>query len=108
MSAKKKTGMALVVVKKSWFDLAMQGITGHESGSQVDAHVIQAPINDVTDPRGLWLQEVKSRYVKPSDGSPVFVRLMIPWEYVLAVGLADEPAKMPAGFTANNVTDLTA
>ncbi|HEY7450687.1 MAG TPA: hypothetical protein VH702_21195 [Vicinamibacterales bacterium] len=104
----KKNGMAFVVVQKTWFDHAMKGLTGHESGSLINAHVIQAPLDDVTDHRGLWLQDVKSRWVKKTDGSVVIMRLMIPWQFVLAVGLTDEPAKMPTGFTSDNVTDLTA
>ena len=92
--ASKRKGTAFVVVQRTWFNHAMHGLTGHESGSEIDSHVIQAALDDVNDQRGLWLRDIKSRWVKATDGSPVIMRLLIPWQFVLAVGLADESGNM--------------
>jgi hypothetical protein len=94
-----------VVVKKTWFDAAMDPlVTGRPSKSQVDAHVMVATVDDASDHRGLWLRGIKSRYQR-KDGSPVDMRLMIPWQFVLALGLVAESVKMPTGFV--NTTVLT-
>jgi hypothetical protein len=103
-----KSQTAFVVVQKSWFDHAMHGLTGRESKSEIDSHVIMAPLDDINDPRGLWLRDIDSPWIKKTDSSTVIMRLMIPWHFVLAVGLADEAGPIPTGFTGNTVTDLTA
>jgi hypothetical protein len=102
--SKKET--AFVVVQKTWFDLAMNPlVTGRPSESQVDAHVMIGTLDEISDLRGLWLRDITSRMAK-KDGSFVTMRLMIPWQFILSVGLVDESVKIPTGF--NNVTVLTA
>jgi hypothetical protein len=101
-----KQETAFVVVQKTWFDLAMNPlVTGRPSESQVDAHVMIGTLDEISDLRGLWLRDITSRMAK-KDGSFVTMRLMIPWQFILSVGLVDESVKIPTGF--NNVTVLTA
>jgi hypothetical protein len=99
--------LAFVVVPKSWFDqtLGRIGITG-PSGSTGDMHIVISAIDDVADHRGLWLSDVQTLLEKEKDGSRVtFERFMVPWQFVLAVGVHDiaESVKMPTGFTGATV-----
>ena len=103
--AKKQT--AFVVVQKSWFNLAMNAlVTRRDSQSEVDAHVLIADLDDVTDHRGLWIRNIKSAYQNKKDDSWVMMKLMIPWQFVLSVGLVDKSVSIRVGF--NNTTVLTA
>ena len=100
-----KQETAFVVVQKTWFDLAMNPlVTGRPSESQFNAHVMIGTLDDISDLRGLWLRDITSRMAK-KDGASVTMRLMIPWQFILSVGLADESVKIPTGFP--HVTDLT-
>jgi hypothetical protein len=55
--AKKET--AFVVVQRAWFNQAMLSLTGHESQSEIDAHVMIGMLDDAADQRGLWLRAVE-------------------------------------------------
>ena len=100
---------AFVMVQRSWFDETIGPVTsGRESQSTGNAHTIVGTLDDIADHRGLWLQDVPTLYRKQKDDSPVtFARLLIPWQYVLSLGLEDATtsAKIKPGFA--NTTDLT-
>jgi hypothetical protein len=78
-------------------------VTGRESNATGDTHMIMAPFDDM-DHRGLWLRDVESNLRRKSDDSQVNMRLLIPWEFVLAVGLVDESVKIPPGFQGTILT----
>jgi hypothetical protein len=98
---------ALVVVRKDWFDQTLYPLFfDTPSGSTTNAHVLSGRVEDTNDLRGLWMQDVVSRDHK-TDGSPVILRLMIPWEFILTVGVvADDKARLPTGFS--HATGLSA
>ena len=101
MAKKKMKGNGFVVVQKDWFDLTVHPlVTGTPSKSQINSHILIGPIDDDTDPRGLWMLDVDSHFKNRADGKNVTMRLMIPWQFVMAFGVSDEPVKIPAGFTA--------
>jgi hypothetical protein len=104
MATKKQT--AFVVVQREWFNQAIQPLTDNESHSEIDAHVMIGTVDDLTDLKGLWLRDVPSRYLKKGSNSFITMRLMIPWQSVLSLGLVDESPTLPVGF--NNVTVLKA
>jgi hypothetical protein len=102
------TKKAFVVVDQEWFDKALyMFISDKRSASTNGAHLITGPVEDLSDHRGIWLSDVESRVRNSNDDSPVPpMRLMIPWQFVLAVGVVEgAETKLPAGF--QNVTDLT-
>jgi hypothetical protein len=96
--AKEQT--AFVVVQKSWYDDAISHLAGGYSNSTGDVHVIVGRLDNETDPHGLWLRDVPTEMRKQRDGSRVTLqRLMIPWRYVVALGIGDEAVTLRAGFT---------
>lgn len=100
--------LAFVVVPKSWFDQTVGriGTTG-PSKSTGEMHIMISAIDDASDHRGLWLSDVQTLLEKEKDGSRVtFERFMVPWQFVLALGIHDtaESVKIPTGFTG--ATDL--
>jgi hypothetical protein len=100
--AKKRT--AIVVVSKQWFDSSRVLLSGSPpSESTGDSHVIIGPLDDANDERGLWLKDIITTGILKKDAeddtSPVTVeRLMIPWAFVLALGLVEQEAHKIAGF----------
>jgi hypothetical protein len=105
MSVKKT---AFVIVRKDWFDLALHPlITGRDSNSERDAHMLIGPLDDLSDMHGVWLGPIESEALTRADGSSVTMRILIPWHVVIAVGIVDELVKLPAGFSADATTVLT-
>jgi hypothetical protein len=105
LMTEKKNRTAFVVVQKEWFNHGMRALTGHESQSERDAHVMICTVDDMADHLGLWIRDVTSHYRKNDAGPFVKMRLMIPWQFVLSVGLVDDKMKIPTGF--QNTTVLT-
>jgi hypothetical protein len=65
MAQKKR---AFVVVQTSWYNEAIGPITkGRDSQSTGNAHTIVGTLDDITDHRGVWLQDVPTLYRKQSD-----------------------------------------
>jgi hypothetical protein len=99
---KKQT--VFVVVDHAWFDVAMRPlITGTESGSAVGAHLVYGPVKDLHDPHGLWLSRVQSEIFHEKDGSEVLMDVMIPWRYVIALGVVDETVPLQPGLNGATV-----
>jgi hypothetical protein len=99
--AQKQT--AFVVVTKSWHDLTITPlISGRESSSKEDAHVLIGPVHDLSDARGLWLSDFTSNVFR-KDGTVVHMNVLIPWQHVLFVGVADESIPSPTGFKGGTV-----
>jgi hypothetical protein len=45
--------------------------------------------------------------LKRTDGSNVtFTRMLVPWQYVLSVGILEESGRLPAGFADATVLSL--
>ena len=57
---------------------------------------------DLSDHRGIWLTDVITTAVlNRSDDSPVKMKFMIPWHYVLGLGLPDlQSQESTIGFKA--------
>src|SRR5262245_150283 len=100
-----KTERAFVIVTQEWFDLAMRPlVTGTKSRSTMGIHLISAIVEDLADHRGLWLRDIRTSQ-PTEDGATVTMRLMIPWQFVVSVGVVEEDsAKLQPGFAI----DLTA
>jgi len=103
--------IAFIVVSKEWFNTG--GINhilanGRESQGSGEAHLIMAGDPDLSDPRGIWLTNVITTAVlNRSDESPVKMKFMIPWHYVLGLGLPDvQSAESTIGFKAGAGTTL--
>src|SRR5688572_18948045 len=102
---------AFIVVSKEWFNTA--GINhilndGKESHASGGAHLIMAGDPDLSDHRGIWLTNVVTTAVlNTSDGSPVNMKFMIPWHYVLGLGLPElQSQESTIGFKAGAGTTL--
>ena len=63
---------------------------------------------DLSDHRGIWLTDVITTAVlNRSDDSPVKMKFMIPWHYVLGLGLPDlQSQESTIGFKAGAGTTL--
>jgi hypothetical protein len=97
--------IAFIVVSKEWFNTG--GINhilanGRQSQGSGEAHLIMADNADLSDHRGIWLTNVITTAVlNRSDESPVKMKFMIPWHYVLGLGLPDvQSAESTIGFKA--------
>ncbi len=107
--AQKQT--AIVVVSKEWIDTAVRHLVNHgrESRSTGQTHVITADIEDTADHRGLWLSNVNTSQLT-KDGSNVTMRFMIPWNFILGLGVVDHSLQVKTGFArsvAFEPADLT-
>lgn len=66
--------------------------------SSADTHIVIPPLEDASDQRGLWLREITTTQLT-EDLSPVTMKFMIPWSFVIACGLVDDrPEKVRLGF----------
>ena len=90
---------AIVVVSKDWIDSAVKHLIndGRESRSTGDTHIVYADLEGSSDPHGLWLKNVKTNRLK-EDGSEVVMRFMIPWAFVVALGVVDHGIDLEPGF----------
>ena len=97
--AQKQT--AIVVVNKSWIDTAVRHLVnnGQTSRSTGETHLLIGDVEDASDHRGLWLKNILTNQLT-RDGSPITMKLMIPWSFIVGVGLADDDlqGKMKPGF----------
>jgi len=57
---------------------------------------------DLSDPRGIWLSDFTSNVFR-KDGTVVHMNVLIPWQHVLFVGVADESIPSPTGFQAGTI-----
>jgi hypothetical protein len=91
---------AIVVVTKEWIDTGVRFLLndGKMSGSTSNTHIVTADVENTSDQRGLWLKNVKTRAMK-RDGSVVTMRLMIPWTFVLGLGLVGGERDTPGFVT---------
>ena len=103
--------IAFIVVSKEWFNTG--GINhilanGRESQGNGEAHLIVAGDPDLSEHRGIWLTNVITTAVlNRSDESPVKMKFMIPWHYVLGLGLPDvQSTESTIGFKAGAGTTL--
>ena len=89
---------AIVVVSRDWINTGVRHLVnrGQESRSTSDTHIIFSEVDDVSDQRGLWLKDVSTTALT-KDGSKTTMRLMIPWAYIVALGLieGDMPERKP-------------
>jgi hypothetical protein len=100
--------MAVVVVPKHWFNSGAHLLlnNGEESGSDGETHFVIAPVDDVSDAYGLWLKDITTTGLT-KNGSPVEMRFMIPWQFVLGLGLMDDQTDKAAfGFRHGSATVL--
>jgi hypothetical protein len=98
-----------IVVDKHWFNMA--GINdilanGRKSQNTGDAHLLMSDDFDISDHRGIWLNHVTTKAVlHRKDNSQVTMKFMIPWRYVLGLGLSEE-GSTSIGFKAGEATTL--
>ena len=105
LRSKKRTGgkavaqTAIVVVSKDWIDTAVRHLINHgqQSRSTGETHVIFADLEDTSDHRGLWLKNVRTTRLT-TDGSNITMRFMIPWSFIVALGVVDHGAPVEPGF----------
>ena len=93
---------AIVVVSKAWMDTGGVRLLvndGRKSQSSDDTHIVVAPLDDSSDQLGLWLQGITTTQMT-EDGSPLTMRLMIPWSFIVALGIVDGE-KETLGFQTN-------
>lgn len=100
---------AFVVVSRSWVNT--DGISeivnnGRKSQADGDAHMVIAPLHDVSDHRGLWLEKITTDKLR-RDGATISLTFMIPWSFVLGLGLLDETdAAASIGFKGTGSTSV--
>lgn len=108
MAQKQKT--AVVVVSKDWIDTSVRHLINHgqESRSTGDTHIVYADLEDTSDHHGLWLKNIKTTQLM-KDGSETVMRFMIPWAFVVALGVIDGVEVKPgfAGGVLIEPADLT-
>lgn len=92
MRTKKQTGF--VVVSKDWMDSGVRYFVndGRTSRSTSDTHIVIAEVEDTSDARGLWLRNVKTTQFTREGSDVTTMKFMIPWTFVLGLGLADAVA----------------
>jgi hypothetical protein len=99
---------AVVVVLDEWVSTSpikqILGVQQHGSGR---AHLFIAGSVE-TDGLGVWLKEITTdAIVDKADGAPTTLDFLVPWPYVLAVGVWDEQTeKVTVGFQAWNRTSV--
>ena len=89
-----------MVVSKDWINTAgVRHLVNHgrESRSTGETHLVIADLEDTSDHHGLWLKNVNTTSLKP-DGSNVTMRFMIPWSFIVGLGVVDREAGVEAGF----------
>jgi hypothetical protein len=97
-----------IIVDERWFNMAgVNDLVGRgvKSNSSSGAHLIISGITDLSDHKGIWLGNVTTNILHAKDRSPVTMKVMIPWSYVLSVGVQEEEVgeSMPIGFTTTGV-----
>jgi hypothetical protein len=103
---------AFVVVSKEWINTTVRHLInqGQESRSAGDTHLIIADLEDTSDSRGLWLNNIKTDRLR-TDGATVTMRFMIPWGAIVGLGVVDHGAQVEPGFAGGIVfepgADLT-
>jgi len=96
---------AFVVVNKDWIDSGARYLVnnGERSRSDGDTHIFIGEVEDATSERGLWLKNVKTTaFDRPSSpGAGIIMKVMIPWAFVLSLGLVDDEAgKAKLGYSS--------
>ncbi len=92
---------AFVIVDKDWFDVAIDPlVTGEPSKSKSGVHMLIGPA-DVSDHRGVWLKDFKSRNIASKDGAAVTIDILVPWQHVVAVGVTKDGTLAPTGFSGS-------
>jgi hypothetical protein len=100
--AQKQT--AFVVVSKDWIDSGARYFinNGEMSSSTTNTHIVIGEVEDATNERGLWLKNVKTTgFTRASSpGVAVTMRVLIPWAFVLSLGLVvdHETGKTKLGY----------
>lgn len=97
---------AIVIVSKHWINT--EGINtilakGRISEATGDAHIVIATVSDTSDPQGLWLSGIKTSELK-RDGSSISMKFMVPWRFVLGLGLVDDLEPSTLGFRGGSAT----
>jgi hypothetical protein len=105
--AQKQT--AIVVVSKDWINTGVRFLVNHGKksgtiGGSPDTHLVIAPVDDASDHRGLWLKGITTTELT-TDTSPVTLKFMIPWSFVLGLGLIDGE-RNSVGFKAGETTHV--
>jgi hypothetical protein len=98
---------AVVVVTKDWINTTVRHLINHgqESRSTGETHLVIGDLEGTSDHHGLWLKNVKTTHLT-ADGSEVtMVRFMIPWAFVVALGVVDHSTQVEPGFAGG--IDLT-
>lgn len=99
---------AVVVVLDDWVSTSpirqILGVPQHSEGTGKARLFIVGSVE--TDGRGVWLKEITTHAVVDKDnGAPTTLDFLVPWPYVLAVGVWDEQTeKVTVGFQAANPT----
>lgn len=70
---------AVVAVSKEWINTAVRVLVNESrlSRSEANTNILIAPLEDTSDPHGLWLAGVTTRGLT-TDGSEVKMRVMVP------------------------------
>jgi hypothetical protein len=103
---------AIVVVTKAWINTSVRHLIndGRESHSTGDTHIVYADLEGTSDHHGLWLRNIKTARLT-ADGSEVaMTRFMIPWTFIVALGVVDHGAQVETGFAGGislDPADLT-
>ena len=106
-----QTNTGFVIVSKDWFDTpgVYQLIgRGRPRRSTGDAHTLIGPVSDANNHLGLWLGPIGTTELT-TDGSPVVMRFLIPWRFVLGLGVETDSSKpRSVGFNTNDNTTILA
>jgi hypothetical protein len=66
-----------------------------------ETHLLIGPLEDAVDPHGVLLSGITSHQLT-EDGSPITMKLLVPWSAILALGIVeDENAKVKHGYTTH-------
>jgi hypothetical protein len=95
---------ACVIVSSEWVQIApirqMLGIA-RAAADGADTHILISDITD-RDSQGVWLRGIVTTAIVDKDTQePTKMDFLVPWQYVVGLGLWDERAKSAAGFQTN-------
>ena len=95
--------VAVVIVDNEWFHSpgVKRFLAGRSTQRDESSHYILGPLVDDSDPLGVWLGEVTTKSLRRADGKDFDMKFLIPWRFVLALGVVDETVSDPAWLKDN-------
>jgi hypothetical protein len=99
--AKRRKNTGFVFVDKAWFNQTLRGLFGLDRTETLEnVHLMIGEI-EVNEALGVWLKDTKTSVLR-KDGAEVKMDFLVPWRFVVGVGLSEDDA-IPSrvGFVGN-------